>query len=253
MNQPITNHSKLKKENMFLNLGFNLILPMFFLMKGEKYFGDYLENIIDESKNDSFIATIMLLIAISFPIGYGTLDFIKRKKLNFFSVLGLISVLLTGGIGLIPGATVAMFAIKEAAIPALLGLATMITLKTNNPLVKLFFYNPNLIQVDLVDRALEKNGTKEKFNQLLRKCTWLIALTFIFSACLNYFLALYIVKTEPSVDRTAFNNEVGTMMGLSFPIISLPCMAVSGYALWILIKGIRDNAGYSFEEIIKKQ
>jgi hypothetical protein len=123
MNQPITNHSKLKKENMFLNLGFNLILPMFFLMKGEKYFGDYLENIIDESKNDSFIATIMLLIAISFPIGYGTLDFIKRKKLNFFSVLGLISVLLTGGIGLIPGATVAMFAIKEAAIPALLGLS----------------------------------------------------------------------------------------------------------------------------------
>ena len=66
------------------------------------------------------------------------------------------------------------------------------------------------------------------------------------SACLNYFLALYIVKTEPYVDRTAFNNEVGTMMGLSFPIISLPCMAVSVHTPYgFLIKGIRDNAGYS--------
>jgi hypothetical protein len=42
------------------------------------------------------------------------------------------------------------------------------------------------------------------------------------------------------------------MMGLSFPVISLPCMVVSGYALWILIKGIREHAGYSFEEIINK-
>ena len=51
MIQPITSHSKPKKESMLLNIGFNLMLPMLFLMKGETiWFGDYLKNIIDDSK-----------------------------------------------------------------------------------------------------------------------------------------------------------------------------------------------------------
>jgi len=67
------------------------------------------------------------------------------------------------------------------------------------------------------------------------------------SACLNYFLAIAIVVTEPSIDKLAFNDEVGKMMGWSFPIISLPCMVVSAYAFWLLIKGIRRLAGLSLE------
>ena len=57
-------------------------------------------------------------------------------------MLGCVSVLLTGGIGLIPGATVSMFAIKEAALPTILAIATIVTLKTKTPLIKLFLYNP---------------------------------------------------------------------------------------------------------------
>ena len=43
------------------------------------------------------------------------------------------------------------------------------------------------------------------------------------------------------------------MMGWSFPIISIPCMVVSGYAFWILIKGIKKLAGFSLEEILNQQ
>jgi hypothetical protein len=143
-----------------------------------------------------------------------------------------------------------MFAIKEAALPGILGLLTVITLKTKKPLVKLFLYNPDVIQVDLVDQALAERGNTNEFNQLLKKCTWLIALTFILSACLNYFLAIAIVVTEPSIDKLAFNDEVGKMMGWSFPIISLPCMVVSAYAFWLLIKGIRSLAGLSLEDVL---
>jgi len=75
-------------------------------------------------------------------------------------------------------------------------------------------------------------------------------LTFILSACLNYFLAIAIVVTEPSIDKLAFNDEVGKMMGWSFPIISLPCMVVSAYAFWLLIKGIRSLAGLSLEDVL---
>ena len=82
------------------------------------------------------------------------------------------------------------------------------TLKTQKPLVKLFLYNPDVIQVELVDNALSEKGTTAEFNKLLKKCTLLIALTFSMSACLNYFLSRAIVVTEPSVDKLAFNDEV---------------------------------------------
>ena len=252
MIQPNNNYSKPKKENMLLNICFNLILPIVLLRKGEDWFSNYLSNFFEVQKDSSLSASIVLIIAICFPIGYGIYDFYRRKKINFLSTLGFVSVILTGGIGLIPGATVSMFAIKEAALPAILGILTILTLKTQKPLVRLFLYNPDIIDVNKVDQALESRGTTQQFNELLIKCTWLLALTFIFSACLNYFLATYIVVTEPSIDKSAFNDEVGVMMGLSFPVISLPCMVVSGYAFWLLIKGIRKFAGFSFEDIINK-
>ncbi len=252
MNQHLDNHNYPKKENMWLNLGFNLLIPILFLRKGDEWFGPSLENLLNSPKDGTLVGSIMLLLAISFPIGYGLWDFYRRRKWNFLSILGALSAFLTGGIGLLPGATVSMFAIKEAALPAILGLLTILTLKTKKPLVKLFLYNPDVIRVDLVDRALIEKGTVNEFNHLLRKCTWLVALTFVLSACLNYFLSRAIVVTEPSINKLAFNDEVGTMMGWSFPIISIPCMIVSAYAFWLLIKGIRNLAGISFEDVLNQ-
>ena len=252
MIQPITSHSKPKNENMLLNIGFNIIAPYLLLTKGYDWFGSHLQDFLQISKDDTLVDSIMLVIALSFPVSYGLWDYIRRKKLNYISVLGFVSVLLTGGIGLIPGATVSMFAIKEAALPTILAIATIVTLKTKTPLVKLFLYNPQVIQVDLVDQALVERNTTDQFNDLLKKCTWFIALTFIMSACLNYILAIYIVKTEPFIDMRSFNEEVGTMMALSFPIISLPCMIVSAYTFWLLIKGIRQLAGLTLEEVLNQ-
>ena len=64
----------------------------------------------------------------------------------------------------------------------------------------------------------------------MARCIWLIAFTFILSASLNYFLSRVIVVTEPAIDKIAYNDEVGKMMGWSFPIISIPRMIVSAYA-----------------------
>ena len=244
----MTENPPAKKENLWLNLGFNLLLPILFLRKGDDWFGPSLSENLNAPQESTLVGTVMLLIAISFPIGYGTWDFIKRKKWNFLSILGALSALLTGGIGLIPGATVSMFAIKEAALPAILGILTIITLKTKRPLVHLFLYNPEVIRVDLVNQRLDERGTKSDFDKLLQKCTWLIALTFILSATLNYFLSRWIVVTEPAIDKLAFNDEVGRMMGWSFPIISVPCMVVSAYAFWLLIRGIRNLTGLELED-----
>ena len=239
-----------KRENMFLNIGFNLLLPILILRKGDEWFGKSLANVMDSTPESAIVGSIILLLAISFPVSYGILDLVRRRKWNFFSILGAISALLTGGIGLIPGANVLMFAIKESALPAILGVITIITLKTKKPLVRIFLYNPEIIKVSLVDQKLTELGTKNNFDRLLVKCTWFIGLSFAVSAILNFILARMIVVTEPSVDKIAFNDEVGQMMGWSLPVISIPCMIVSGYAFWLLIKGIKQFTGLSMEEVM---
>ena len=134
-----------------LNLGINLILPILFLRKGTDWFGESIAKQLDAAPDSTVVGSIMLLIAVSFPVGYGLWDLAKNKKVEFIFHLGAFSALLTGGIGLVPGATVQMFAIKEAAIPCILGILTVITLKTKRPLVHLFLLNPQLINVDLIN------------------------------------------------------------------------------------------------------
>ena len=251
MSESTPPYSPPKRENMLINLGFNLILPILILKNGKDWFGSDLAILLDASVDDkTLIGSIILLIAIFFPIAYGTWDFFRRRKWNFLSILGALSALLTGGIGLIPELTVMHFAIKEAALPGILGVLTVLTLKTKRPLIKLFLYNPEVIRVDLVDQALKDRGTQKQFDHLMAKCTWLIALSFILSAALNYFLARIYVKTDSSVDFDKFNQEVSDMWLWSFIVISIPCMIVSAYAFWILIKGIRENAGLKLEEIL---
>ena len=150
----------------------------------------------------------------------------------------------------ITSANVMMFAIKESAVPAILGIITIITLKTKKPLVRLFLYNPEIIKVSLVDQKLMELDTKDNFDRLLVKCTWLIGLSFAVSAVLNFILSRMIVTTEPSINKIAFNDEVGQMMGWSLPVISIPCMLVSGYAFWLLFKGIKEFTGLSMEEVM---
>jgi len=230
-----------KKENTFLNLGFNLILPFLLLNKGKKWFGGYLEPYFEN------VAVGILLIAIAFPLGYFVYDYFKRSKYNVFSILGLVSVLLTGGIGILEIPT-EWFAIKEAAIPLLLGLAVLISLKTPYPLVRTLLYNPEIIDVDKVHAGLVEHRAEAPFERLLVQCTWLLAASFLVSAILNFFLARWMVTSPAGTD--AFNAEVGKMMALSFVVIAVPSMAIMMVALVKLFKGIKAMTGLDLEEVL---
>ena len=241
-----------QRENLFVNLIFNLGLPIVILRKGDDWFGETLGTWMSLPAESTEVSSCLLTLAVFFPVAYGIYDFKNRKKWNFMSILGAISALLTGGIGLIPGGTVHMFAIKEAALPGVLAFLTLFTLKTKKPLVKIFLYNPDFFQVDKIEKLLEAQGTQKSFNRLLVICTWLLAATFVFSTVVNYFLARIIVVTEPFTDKTAFNDEIGTMMTWSFPVISLPCMIATGYALWLLVRGIKRMTGLTLEEAMNQ-
>ena len=91
-----------KEENLLLNLALNIVLPTLILSK--------------LSSEERLGPLWALIVAISLPVGYGIYDFARRRNFNFFSLLGFVSVLLTGGLGLMK-ATPLQFAIKEAVMP----------------------------------------------------------------------------------------------------------------------------------------
>ncbi|MGK0456798.1 MAG: hypothetical protein ACJAT5_000983 [Lentimonas sp.] len=233
--------STVKKENVFLNMGFNILIPIFVLNKGQKLLGKHLEPYSDN------VAVTILLIALLFPIVYFVYDYYKRAKYNLFSIIGLISVLLTGGIGILEIPT-QWFAVKEAAIPFLLGIAVIVSLKTPWPLIRTLLYNPEIINVDKVHHALEEHGKESAFEKLLEKCTWLLALSFLFSSILNYVLARWMVVSPSGTD--AFNSEVSKMMFWSWPVIVIPSLLITTAILWTLLSGIRTMTGLSLESTL---
>ncbi|GAL13483.1 hypothetical protein JCM19233_4485 [Vibrio astriarenae] len=76
-----------KKSNPLFEVIFNVLIPSFILMKfsGDEYLG----------------AVMALVIGLAFPVVYGGYELIRNKKFNFIAALGFVSVLLTGGIGLL--------------------------------------------------------------------------------------------------------------------------------------------------------
>jgi len=202
------------------------------------------------SGDDELGATMALILALSLPLGYGIYQFVKDKKVGFVPALGFISILLTGSIGLLE-LDAKYIAIKEALIPLVIGIATIISIKTPYPLVRTFIYNDMVLQVGKVDEALEGQHSRDAFDSTLVKATYMLASSFFLSATLNYALAKFIVTAQAGTAE--FNDQLGTMNLLSYPVIVLPCMVIMIGTMIYLFKQIEKLTGLKFEQILNEQ
>ncbi len=227
-----------RKKPSFSNILFEMAICIFIPSM-------ILKKLSDES---SLGTTGALVLALSLPLAWGIYEFIKNKKVGFVPALGFISILLTGGIGLLKLDS-GYIAIKEAAIPLVIGIATLISAKTRFPLVKTFLYNDMVIEVDKVSEALEKNQAQSSFEKIMRNATMMLAGSFFLSAILNYGLAKYFI-TSPS-GTAEFNSQLGSMNLWSYPVIVLPSMIVLVFAMFYIFKNIKRITGLNLEEILR--
>lgn len=188
-----------------------------------------------------------LITALAFPISWGLFELLKYKKFNFIALLGLISVLLTGGIGLFK-LDPQWLAIKEATIPGLIGLAVLISTQTRYPLIKTLLFNPKIMHVDLIKQKLDELDLTAAFEARLLKATYMLGSMFFFSAAMNYILAKWVV-TSPA-GSTAFNEELGQMTLLSYPVIVIPSMVMMLAIFYYLWRTIHGMTGLDLEEIL---
>ena len=232
----MTQDKPVKKENFLINILFNIVIPTLILSK--------------LSGGDELGVKWALIVALSFPIIYGLRDLKRSGKFNVFSALGILSISLTGGMALLK-LPPEYIIIKEATIPALFAIATLISLKTPYPLVKTFIYNDKILQIDKVSAALNTNGTEQEFDKALVNATYLMTLSFILSSILNYILAKILLVSAPGTE--AFNAELGKMNALSFPVIAVPATIIMMLALFYLFKRIKALTHLELEDILINQ
>lgn len=220
------------KENTFLSIAINVLIPAIILMRfsGEEALGPVRG----------------LIVALAFPVVYGIYDFARRRNFNLFSVLGLISVLLTGGIGLLQ-LDVRWLALKEAGIPLLIGLVVLGSVWTPWPLVKMLV--SKAIDDEKVHAALTARGTEAAYEKRLTITTLLFAASFLLSAVLNFALVQIVVTSPPGT--SAFNEELGRMTALSLPVIAVPSLIVSIGAFAYLFSGLQKLTGLDIQSIMR--
>ncbi|ENP8330633.1 VC0807 family protein [Vibrio alginolyticus] len=221
-----------KKPNPLFEILFNVFIPSFILMK---------------FSGDEHLGTAMaLVVALLFPIIYGGMDLVRNKKFNFISALGFISVLLTGGIGLLELDT-RWLALKEALIPGLIGLAVLGSTFTRYPLMQKLVLNDTVLNLALINQRLKENGKTDAFERCLMSSNYLFASTFAFSSAMNYFLATWIV-ISPS-GTAAFNEELGKMTLYSYPMIAIPSMLMMFGIFYYIWRQVRAMTSLETEQI----
>lgn len=222
------------KPRPLIDLLASIVIPSIILMK--------------YSHDDALGASTALIVALAFPLGWGLFELFKYRKFNYIAVLGLVSVLLTGGIGLLQLDT-QWLAIKEAAIPALLGTVVLVSTQTRFPLIKKLLFNPKVMDVDKIKQKLDEFGSSVAFEARLMRATYFLGGTFFFSATMNYILAKWIVVSPTG--SAAFNEELGQMTLLSYPVIAIPSMIMTGAIVYYLWRTIHGMTGLTLNEVFR--
>jgi hypothetical protein len=221
------------KPNPLLEIAITIIVPAIVLMK--------------LSGADSLGPLNALLLGLAFPLGWGLWDGWRRRKLSWMAVLGVVSTLLTGGIGLL-ALDAKWLAVKEAAVPTLIGLVILGSVWTGNPLIRMLVFNASLFDVEKVNQALVAKGNTRSFDLRLRQGTVMLAGTFFFSAVANFLLTRWVVTSPAGTE--AFNQELGRLTLLSYPIIAIPSMLMMMGLLYWLARQAKSMTGLDMGDML---
>jgi len=226
------------QENPFINLAFNIALPVLILQKLSTKLG----------------ASNALVLALCFPLGFGIYDYVRNHNKNWISLLGVVNTLFTGGFALMH-LNGQWFAVKEATFPFLLGIAVWISALIKKPIMKKLFFTPSIFNVDLVEQKAAELNQKTKLDNLFVTSTYLLTLSFMLSSFLNFALASVVFSEIPSEltpdqQTTLLNDQIAQMTWMSFLVIGLPLMLFMGFIFWHLVSNLKKMTLLKTEEIL---
>jgi hypothetical protein len=174
-----------------------------------------------------------LVVSMFFPIGFGLWCWWNKAGWNLFSILGFVTVLLSGGLGLLK-LDAFWFAVKESAMPVMLGAAFPMSHIWGRPLINALILQPHLINQAALSDALGPPQKKLAFEAALHRASWMLGGGMILSACGNFFLALWLLGgKEPGSE--AFVKGIGTLNWAGLVVLGVPLMLIMlAVFIWLL-------------------
>ncbi len=202
-----------------------------------------------------------LMVALVFPAAYGLWHFARTRKANFFSALGLVSVLLTGGLtiflwngdGTVKPHAALLFGLKEASIPLVLGIAVIGSHFTSSPLLRVFLYSDSVFDIPHIERRVAESGSGDRYRKILLEATLLFATSFFISTLMNFGLALYFLG---GLDHTAanarelYNARIAKLTGWGFAVIGVPVLLFLFFTLKRLLGRLGALTGLKDGELL---
>jgi hypothetical protein len=216
-----------------LNILINVVLPVLILTQ--------------MSSDDRLGPDRALLLALAIPIAYALWELVRVRKISWQPILGIVGVLMTGGFRLLE-LPPEWFAVKEAIVPAAFALAILVSAWIGKPLARVFLNA--FLDKDRIETALRENGNEDEYEQRTSIATYLLAGAFTLSAILNFVLARMVVKADPGTD--AFNDQLGRMTALSYPVITLPVMIVLMITIFYIFNTVGKMTGLEIEDMVKQ-
>jgi hypothetical protein len=189
-----------------------------------------------------------LVVASALPIGFGIWCWQQKKGLNFFSIFGLIAVILTGGLGLL-NLEAKWFAAKEALFPVILGLAFPLSHRFGTPLIKELLLNPQVINHKALNRALDTEPKRVAFEALLKQASWGMLGTTFLSAAGNYALAMRLLGAK-APGSEAYVQAIGKLNWMGFIVIGIPLLGITIALLVWLLRRLSALTGLEREDLM---
>lgn len=249
----MTDTSPQKPENPWPNLVFNIVLPTLILMKLSPIPG------AEGSPAYAIGPTWSVIIGLLLPIGYGVYDYLQKRRVNIFSVLGIFAVVLKGSV-MLSKSNPSLIIWVETGVPLLLGVVCLATSRMKKPLIQRLLLNPQVIDHDKLEAGLEEQGNRTKVRPLMVQTSILYAGLMVISAILNFALAKRILQSDPKIDEVSAVQELGKLQGLQFPVIGLPLMVLSIALLVFVLRKLGKLAGIpafhlmrGYEEALEEQ
>jgi len=200
-------------------------------------------------KETAYISTVgVVLIALAFPVVYSCYEWLVSKKVSFVSILGFISVLLTGGIAVLQ-LPAQWIAVKESLIPFIIGCVVFGSCIKKKPAVRLILHA--FLDDDKINQRLIETNNLGKLLALEIKATYILSCSFLLSSVLNFILAKWIVRSPAGTE--AFNTQLGMLTALSYPIIAVPSMLVLGVSIWYMIHHLKKLTQLPLNQLVKAE
>jgi hypothetical protein len=241
----MANPSKTPQEHPLANILINVIIPVLILSYLSK--DPALQEKLGKAVRPWHIGPLKaMFLALALPLGYGVWHFVKTRKGNFFSALGLASVLLSGGLtlylwnkdGTVKPNAGFLFGIKEALIPLILGIAILTSQRTATPLIRVFLYT---------------DSAQAEYDKLLLGATRLFASSFFISSLMNLGLAQWFFRgfNATAVDALEkYNAIIASVTGWGFLVIGVPIIIFLVITLRSLLKGLEKLTGFKEDELM---